>query len=465
MNKVETTLMKDINNIEEVKSISVMLITNRDSDNVGDQVIEACDIQLIETIMKNLDISEKKYKIMSHAAGMVSKAYLKNPTPELHKELEDKIKKADIILFGGAPIFNYAYQVFYKRTIITLEIAQKYNIPVFFSSIGVEKYDENDVRCQQLKKALHFPVVKLITTRDDIDSLIKYQEPLKTSDKNAPSAAFKIAKVADPAVFSDLVFTNFANEEKNNDTIGCAVVRHPIFKDNGIKFSLNQQLKFWMSLRSELKNRGYEVQFFTTGHFTDEVFLDVMKRKYALSDKECLYNMNSPERLVKTIGSYKGVVAYRLHASIISYSLRIPGIGLTWNQKVPLFYDSINYSHRAYSVESWNEKIIADALESAIKEKVKFDEEHAMALYDSLFNAFKEQLTPESKIQAYTYKDLKKHMIPFKGTSAAELEQKAIRKQKRIYENYHAIERKLDKLKENKTFKFINKVRSIIKRK
>ena len=42
--------------------IQILLLTNRDSDNIGDQVIEASDIGLISAVMKNLDITN--YKIV-----------------------------------------------------------------------------------------------------------------------------------------------------------------------------------------------------------------------------------------------------------------------------------------------------------------------------------------------------------------------------------------------------------------
>ncbi len=51
----------------------ILLLTNRDSDNGGDQVIEACAKALIQTVMKNLAIDN--YKISSRAAGIVPKKY------------------------------------------------------------------------------------------------------------------------------------------------------------------------------------------------------------------------------------------------------------------------------------------------------------------------------------------------------------------------------------------------------
>ncbi len=48
--------MKELANTLKKPIINVMLVTNRDSDNVGDQIIEACDVQLISTIMKKFEV-------------------------------------------------------------------------------------------------------------------------------------------------------------------------------------------------------------------------------------------------------------------------------------------------------------------------------------------------------------------------------------------------------------------------
>ena len=39
---------------EQKKPLQILLLTNRDSDNVGDQVIETTDISLVKTAMANL---------------------------------------------------------------------------------------------------------------------------------------------------------------------------------------------------------------------------------------------------------------------------------------------------------------------------------------------------------------------------------------------------------------------------
>ena len=46
-----------MDNIENAtKKFTILLLTNRDSDNVGDQVIEASDIALLHSVMQNLKI-------------------------------------------------------------------------------------------------------------------------------------------------------------------------------------------------------------------------------------------------------------------------------------------------------------------------------------------------------------------------------------------------------------------------
>ena len=38
------------------KKYQILLITNRDWDNLGDQVVELCDLGLISVVMDNLNI-------------------------------------------------------------------------------------------------------------------------------------------------------------------------------------------------------------------------------------------------------------------------------------------------------------------------------------------------------------------------------------------------------------------------
>ena len=441
------------NSEQELKYI-LRLLTNRDSDNVGDQIIEACDIAILSTIMQNLGFESNQYKIISNAAGIISKKYLQTQDQSLLDRAKKRIKNSHILIFGGAPLFNYGYQNFYLRTIKSLEIAQQYNTPVIFSSIGIEEYNEENEKCQQLKASINSSIVKQITTRDDLSSLEQYQD-----NKN-----LKIGKVADPAVFTNLVFKNFLSPPKEEPMIGLAVVRHRIFEDNGINFPLHEQIRFWKETREKLLDKGFKCQFFTTGHFSDEAFLQTLQKELSLSPKECVYNMNYPEKLVQTIYSYKAIIAFRLHANITAYSLGIPAIGLTWNQKVPLFYDAINYPDRVFGVEDWNWDTIVAALEKAVHNGVNYDQKYAMTVYNTLFDSIKDILDPGNSAHPFSYDELLQIMEPFLGTSDKEKQKKLTRKFKRAYENYNKLDSKLEELKEKTKRNPINSIKRPLKR-
>ena len=104
----------NVNTIVSENAIKILLLTNRDSDNLGDQVIEACDIALIKAVMKNLNVPSYKYKIISSEASIINQKYMNTQDERYLKTALKLIQQADLIIIGGAPMFNYKYQDFYK---------------------------------------------------------------------------------------------------------------------------------------------------------------------------------------------------------------------------------------------------------------------------------------------------------------------------------------------------------------
>jgi polysaccharide pyruvyl transferase WcaK-like protein len=426
MNKAHPS-SEDENNPDDKKKLKILLLTNRDSDNLGDQVIEACDIGLLSTVMKNLKIKSTKYVINSREASIVSGRYLKSKNPKFLKNAETLIQHSDLIVFGGAPMFNYLYQTFYERTAVTLEIAQKYNKPVIFSAIGVEAYDEDNAKCQRLKKALNMDCVKQITTRDDFELLQKYKE----------NEGMRIDKVADPAVFSSSIFRNQI-EEKKDKKIGIFILRANGFVDNKIDFSRDESAAFWKSLILELKSKGYDCELLSSGHFADEAFIDYLIRKYHINAGRCVFNMNTPEKLIQKISSYDAVISCRLHPSIIAFSLDVPSLGIAWNTKVRGFYDSVGYGDRVVEAEGIDAKKVVEKIEKIIEEGIHKDEEYLASIYHSLFYAIKDLFCPKDyDAVPYSYSQLVKKIPVYPGTTAEEKEAKLRRKFRRAYSVYN----------------------------
>jgi polysaccharide pyruvyl transferase WcaK-like protein len=427
------------------EKIVIVLLTNRDSDNVGDQLIEACDISLIECAMKNLGFSEEEFEVRSHAASIINKKYLKTGDPEHIKRAHRIISAADLLIFGGAPLFNYQYQLFYKRTIKTLEMADQYQTPAVFSAIGIEDYSEQSNKCQDLKQALNRPSVTQITTRDDFDALQKYVE----------RPGITIAKVADPAVFVAPIFEDFlalqptnrqptdkqpsdkrsSDRQPSDRVVGLFPARTGMFVDNNIEFSESQQLAFWQELVTLLEANGFDYRLLSTGHFSDEVFLELLLDKTDIDASKFVFNIDCPEKLVSEISSYCGIVSYRLHASVTAYALGIPSIGLVWNQKISMFYDAINQPGRAFVSADWTGETVGSALMAAISSGVKLDSQYAMSVYRTIHSALRKVFKPRALRRCYSYRKLVEQLPRYQGTTVEEQEKKTARKLKRLDQN------------------------------
>ena len=464
----------------------ILLLTNRDSDNVGDQIIEATVISIVKGVMKNLGFSSDDFVISSRAAGIISKRYMKTRDEELLKPARDAISAADLIIFGGAPLFNYKYQNFYLRTIRTLELAQEYSVPVIFSSIGVEAFDPTNKKCNALKEALALPVVRQITTRDDVESLRKYVEGTDTP----------VAHVADPAVLADIVYRKkpepvpapkaapsipvrakrklrrivrrvikavkpaspepvrvVSNSKPASPAvvtekpkrIGLVVTRAGIFADNGIEFSESDQRRFWLDTIAMLEHRGYDYKLFTTGHFSDEVFLDSLVKDKGIPAAHAAVTVNTPDELLRELRACDGVIAYRLHASITSFALGIPSVGLSWNFKVPYFYDSVDYPERAIEAERWTAAEVVPVLETAMAEGVQKDYEFLKSVYDTLFSGIGSVVAPDSGAEPFVFDDLWEGLPRQVAIGPKGYRERVNRKFRRTYENYQKLSLKAQK--------------------
>ncbi len=436
-------------------NISILLITNRDSDNVGDQVIEACDIALIQTAVKNLGFHENCLEIESVALSIVSNKYCETGNPDLLKKVYAAIQRSSFVLFGGAPVFNYVYQPFYKKTATIVNIAKELGKPVFFSAIGInDVYDENNVKSIFLREALHNGAVRRMTTRDGIEQLQQYAaislpcEKYKGNEQESDTSksAFPISLVSDPAVFARDVFMD-RNSEKIvggvRKKIGLFVFRAGGFSDNGIRFTRSEQCSLWRELCNQFDELGYDYELLTSGHFADEAVLQYMVDEGYVKKEKCVRNMNTPEQLVEKISSYSGVVSCRLHPSIISFSCNVPSVGLIWNSKVTDFYRHIGYPERAVSIDSLfvDNQIsvtpIVYALGKAMEKGIKKDINYVESVYGSLVEGIAECIGVKNNIEIYSGKKLKDNIKPYSGTTLQMEREKLERKFARCYGKYN----------------------------
>jgi hypothetical protein len=128
-----------------------------------------------------------------------------------------------------------------------------------------------------------------------------------------------------------------------------------------------------------------------------------------------------------------------LHASITSFAYDIPSIGLTWNFKVPYFYESVGHGERALDHTHWNALEVVDALETALAQGVRKDEAFLMSVYETLFTGLKSIFVPDSTRTPHSYDDLRTAIPAYAGTTPAMYREKMTRKLRRTYESYYQI--------------------------
>lgn len=432
--------------------VNILLLSTKGSDNTGDQVIEACDVSLLSAIMENLN---QDFCITSRSV-IIAARYMKTKDPRDLEEAEDLVKQSDIVIFGGAPMFNFLYQDFYERTAVLLDLIKKYGKPVLFSAIGVEGYDDTSKKCHRLKKALNFDCVKQITTRDDFETLQKYKE----------REDLILDKVADPAVFASKVFEPYkagqtastdagvageAEKPEKRKKVGIFILRQGGFIANKVAFSRDDAVSLWLKLIDELEARGIDYELVTSGHFSDEAFLDYLIRKHHVPESKCVFNINAPEDLIHAISSYDAVISCRLHPSIVSFSLDVPSLGIVWNQKVKWFYDSIGYGDRVFDTASLNPGLLAEKLEQILSESVEKKPEFLMTVYHTLFFGIKNSLEIGAGIPPYRYEEVLEHMPVYPGTSRQEQAEKLRRKFRRTYSAYNKQLKEMDTLRKKIT--------------
>lgn len=302
------------------------------------------------SLLKKVKI-EKFYNFIDYLSWYFTDEYLINK-----KYYKNKIKQSDLIIFVGGGIVKYKYQNFYHYINYITKIADKTKIPVGLNAVGIESFDDKNIKCRVLKKALNRKCIKMLTTRDDIDKLPKYI----SNDAN-----IIIGQVSDSAVYINEVYG--INKNINSEFIGLGVCRGNLFIDNEINYTETQLLKLWKDIILKLDEKHIKWKIYTNGSNEDNKFAYKLADELKI-EKDKTIIPNSPRELVEIISNFKAIINTRLHSSIIAYSLKVPSIGLVWNNKLKMFGESIGYPERFLKVDEFNAETIVDKLEKAILE-------------------------------------------------------------------------------------------------
>lgn len=326
------------------KKINILLveIVNR---NLGDMVIAESTSYLVQ---RALPYFLRKHCVLRHY-NIASEDY-------------EMVQTADLIIFVGGGIIKYRQEKLYPYVEAIVDCAREWQIPVYFNCVGVEGYDEEDERCQALKRVLNYDCIKSVTIRDDFDTFQNYY---------LDNQMTKLAPAIDPVVYLPEVYGR--NRDTSSHTVGLGIARWRIFEDYGISEVDRQfQLDLWKGIIDLLEERGYQWKLFVNGLRSDYDFaLEILEYVGRQGDEYLIQRPAFTGELVDAVASFEAVIACRMHANIIAYAMGIPSIGMVWNDKMLFWGERIGYPERFLKKEEFVSEIVVDRMEQGIREGVR----------------------------------------------------------------------------------------------
>lgn len=278
---------------------------------------------------------------------------------KINRKFKKSLKNVDAIMFAGGGFIKFRTQGlnYYVEQII--RIAKQNNIPVMMNGVGIEGYDDNDIRCQKLKAAINEECVKVITTRDDIDTL---------TNNYIVNSNIQISRVGDPAFWVPECYG--INRLKHNNVIGINIIRGKVFQAYGNTLTELELMNFYKNLIRGIEERGWDWVLFSNGMKADQIFGKKILESINCTDIQKL--LPAPKDTIEflnLIRKFKCVFGARLHACITAYSLDVPVVGLIWSEKTQIFSEVIDKPQNFFSENHLKIEKVLNAIENSFEDE------------------------------------------------------------------------------------------------
>lgn len=289
-----------------------------------------------------------------------------NYKKRLNSYFEEKLKGVDFIVIDGAGLLEYSYNEYQWPLLLISEYAERHNLNVVYNAIGrAGAFDERDFGSKLLKRALQSPAVKYISARDNPEAV-----------QACAGGAHKVKLLADAAFWMKEAYD--IPDRHDRKKIGIGIIRGNSLEGYGVDFGSEDWVDLFSRIAYELQERGYEFQFFTNGLPADIVLGRKILRKLKLPKQYLVTRPVSDGPLVDTINSYRGIITCRMHSSIAAFTMGVPSVILSWNDKVEKLMEIIGYPERAIKRDQFDAKYIVDKLEQSLSEGIATEKLEAM---------------------------------------------------------------------------------------
>jgi len=270
----------------------------------------------------------------------------------------EQLSGRDILVIGGGQLFMDSRLSFPLKIYLLLRVVENLDIPVVFFSIGVGSRWSSWSR-YYFRKIIKSDNVHSIYCRDE-ESYLKLVGWF-------PECADKLYRTVDVALFLGSS-RNPDYYKKNKVALG---VISPLdvqrVSPGHFLSDRNRAKKFWIELYSVLCDKYRDVTLFTNGSIEDGAFLEELVSD--LADIEKLYKIDyyiptSKNLLIDFISSSNLVIAARMHASIIAFSLGIPCVAIEWDEKIWSFMKYVGREEFCVRPDSISSELIVSMIEN-----------------------------------------------------------------------------------------------------
>ena len=240
------------------------------------------------------------------------------------------------IVVGGGHLLTGTTEYFPARLNAVGELARALGVRIHVHSVGVSHPDTWEAAAgEELRRFLEHSPIESISVRDE-------QSAEHLSRARLARNGIRIAP--DPGLLAARTFGVEKQSLSARFSVGLGIMS-PAAVTNIRPEPSGITDAFWIDVARRIAAAGGEVGLFTTGEAGD---IRAARRVSELLSANGIAHTASgivPKDdgdLVNILSGFEAVLAQRLHASIISYALGVPSIGLGWDPKVRAFYRLTN---------------------------------------------------------------------------------------------------------------------------
>ncbi len=290
-----------------------------------------------------------------------------------------------LVVAGGQMLINW----FGLYLAAIVERCQELSIPVVFNACGTGPDDSSYVM-SRLKRALALSVVQQISLRDGLPKVSGWgftdaidtcdpglfaAEAFPESTGNAPEAeSTDVAADVDATADQE----SQAIMENHSRPIGIGVI-------SSSETSIRKELRILENLCGYLEAKRVPYVLFNNGSPKDEGVIRMLQERLRKKGIEArsLERPRTPEELMQQERGLRGVISYRLHSQIVACSLGLPSVGITWDEKMRVFYAKIGCPERCLEGDVKPEVILETFLNA---EKAGYDNSRLRAMKEEMRN-------------------------------------------------------------------------------